>query len=202
MPIRVAAKPITFPTLSTVTVDPARLLRVSSRDTGEPYFGKTGRNRFDDPNPDPAARYGTCYFGTSLAVAVAETLLHDRTPVQGFFVIEPAVISSRFVIQFKGSPIILADLTGAGLRRLGGHGGLTGTSYYKTPQKWSLEIYNHPGLVDGFLYMSRHKNDEKAIVLFDRASCKLHMKVAARLTAHPEFGQTATNLFIRSSYEK
>lgn len=199
-PISVAAKPLTPPTLSTVTVDPAGLLRVSSHDTGEPCFGKTGRNRFDDPNPDPASRYGTCYFGASLAVAVAETLLHDRTPVRGFFVVELAVIRSRFVIQFKGSPLILADLTGAGLRRLGGHAGLTGTSYYMRPQKWSLAIYNHPDLVDGFVYMSRHKNDEKAVVLFDRASPKIQMTAATPLASHPEFGQVATDLYVRSSY--
>ena len=101
LPIRIATKPLTTSTLSTVIVDPATLLRVSSHDTGEPYFGTTGRNRFDDPNADPMTRYGTCYFGVSLAVALAETLLHDRTPVRGFFVVELAVISSRFVIQFN-----------------------------------------------------------------------------------------------------
>lgn len=200
MPIRVTAKPLTTPTLSTVSIDPAGLLRVSSHDTGEPYFGKTGRNRFDDPNPDPAVRYGTCYFGASLAVALAETLLHDRTPVRGFFVVGLAVIRSRFVIQFQGSPLVLADLTGAGLRRLGGHAGLSGSSSYKTTQKWSSAIYHHPDRVDGFVYMSRHKNDEKAIVLFDRASGKVRMTAATPLASHPEFGQAATDLYIRSSY--
>lgn len=199
-PISVATRPQAPLTLKTITVDPGSLYRVSGHDTGEPYFGRNNVNRFDDPNPNPAARYGTCYFGASLAVAVAETILHDRKPVKGFFVIGLSVITGRFVIRFKGSPLVLADLTGAELKRLGGHAGLSGTSHYATPKKWSSVIHQHRDNVDGILYMSRHKNDEKAIVLFDRAAHKLKMSSATPLSAHPDFGQVATDLYIRASH--
>jgi len=50
--------------------------------------------------------------------------------------------------------------------------------------------------VDGFVYMSRHLNDEKAIVLFDRARYKLKMVSATLLHEHSDFGQVATDLAI------
>lgn len=184
--------------LETVEVDPADLVRVSGHNTGEPYFGKFNANRFDDPNPDPDARYGTCYLGTSLAVAVAETVLHDLEPRNGSFHVNVATIESRYVVRFEGEPLVLADLTGASLKRIGGHAGLTGESSYSTTKKWSTEIHGHADQVDGFLYMSRHKNDEKAVVLYDRAADKLHMREATPLHKHPEFGQVGTDLGIKA----
>jgi len=186
--------------LQTVRCDPAALYRVSGHATGEPYFGRANTYRFDDPHPQAAARFGTCYLGTSLAVALAETLLHDRKPIHNRFVIELAVIQARFVIRFAGKPLIVADLTGAALRQLGGHAGLSGTSSYQTTKAWSAAIHAHPNAVDGMLYMSRHKNDETALVLFHRAAPKLAMKSATPLSVHPDFGQVATLLGIRSAW--
>jgi hypothetical protein len=199
-PIRITTRPQLPTRLKTVSIDPSTLFRVSGHSTGEPYFGKWNANRFDDPSEVPEARYGTCYLGTSLAVAIAETLLHDRKPIKSWFVVELAVIKSRYVIQFKGSPLTLADLTGAELKRLGGNAALSGTASYGTTKQWSQSVHQHADKVDGMLYMSRHKNDEKAIVMFDRAAHKLSMTKATRLHEHPDFGQVATDLYIRSSY--
>jgi hypothetical protein len=58
-------------------------------------------------------------------------------------------------------------------------------------------IYNHTDQVDGFLYMSRRKDDEEAIVLFDRAAHKVKMKRAIPLASHPDFGQVAADFDIR-----
>jgi hypothetical protein len=198
-PISITAKPQLPPRLKTIIVNPATLCRVSRYDTGEPYFGRWNVSRFDDPNPDCAARYGTCYLGTSLAVAVAETLLHDRKPVKGWFIIELAVIKSLYVLRFKGKPLILADLTGSELKRLGGHAALSGTASLKTTRNWSAAVHDHPDQVDGFVYMSRHKNDEKAVVLFDRAAPKLKMTDAEFLHDHEDFGQVATDFCLRSA---
>jgi hypothetical protein len=192
-PIGVAAEPYAVSSFKRISVDPGKLIRVSRHTTNEPYFGNSRRNRFDDP----LGQYGTCYFGMSLAVAVAETLLHDRVPKRGVFPVPAIEITSRFVIEFKGRPLNIAMLKGSELKRLGGHAGLSGTSYYKTPQAWSSVIYNHRDQVDGFLYMSRHKDDEEAIVLFDRAAHKVKMTRAIPLAAHPDFGQVATDFNIR-----
>lgn len=194
--LRLPARPSLPAALAVVRVDPATLFRISGHDTGEPYFGRWNTNRFDDPNPDPAARYGTCYLGGSLAVAVAETILHDRTAIDGRFPVDSSIIKARFVVRFVGEPLLLADLTGTALKRLGGHAGLTGTPSYATPKRWSAAIHAHPDNVDGFVYMSRHLNDEKAFVLFDRARHKLRMAAATPLHLHPAFGQVATDLAI------
>jgi hypothetical protein len=69
-PLKLAAAPKLPASLVTQSLDPATLFRVSSYDTGEPFFGTFDSNRFDDPNPTPANRYGTCYLGTSLAVVL------------------------------------------------------------------------------------------------------------------------------------
>ena len=196
-PITITSRPQLPASLKTLQVDPATLYRVSGHDTGEPYFGRWNTNRFDDPNPDPDARYGTCYLGTSLAVAVAETILHDRKPVKSWFVVDPAVIKARFVVQFTGEPLTVADQTGAELKRLGGHAALSGTSSYAKTKQGSAAVHAHQDNVDGFVYMSRHKNDDKAIVLFDRAATKLRMVSATPLHRHPDFGQVATDLYIR-----
>jgi hypothetical protein len=185
--------------LSVIKVSPKSLIRVSRHNTGEPYFGTTGANRFDDPNPNKAARYGTCYFGCGLETAIAETLLHDASPVKGFFLISPNEIAARFVVHYKGSSLTLADLTGASLKRIGLHAELSGTSYYKTPQRWSKAIYDHPQQVDGFVYMSRHVNTEKAVVLFERASAKIKMGKATPLPSYPGFAAAAKMLGIHSA---
>ena len=197
-PIKLASTPKLPASLVTQSVDPATLFRVSSYNTGEPFFGTFDSNRFDDPNPTPASRYGTCYLGTSLAVALAETLLHDLEPVAGEFIVPVDTLAARYVLRFQGQPLIVADLTGAALKRLGGHAELSGTSSYKKTKRWSAAIHAHADQVDGFLYMSRHKNDEKAVVLFDRGRAKLTMESAEPLLGHPDFGTAATALFIRS----
>jgi hypothetical protein len=186
--------------LQTVRCDPANLYRVSGHATDEPYFGRANTYRFDDPHPQAAARFGTCYLGASLAVALAETLLHDRKPIHNHFMVGLAVIQARFVIRLTGETLILANLTGAALRKLGGHAGLSGTSSYATTKAWSAAIHAHPDAVDGLLYMSRHKNDETALVLFHRAAPKLAMASATPLSVHPDFGQVATQLGIRSAW--
>lgn len=198
-PLTLPSKPSLPTALPIVTVNPADLYRVSSYTTGEPFFGRNDVNRFDDPNPVEAARYGTSYFGLSLAVAVAETLLHDRRPVKDHFVVKTAVIDSRYVLRFDGVPLTLADCTGTALKLMGGMADLSGTSSYAKTKKWSVELHAHGDQVDGFLYMSRHKNDEKAIVLYDRAASKVKMHSATPLSTHPAFGKIAMDFRICSS---
>ena len=85
-----------------VTVDPSTLLRVSSHGTGEPHFGRHGGNRFDDGRLPAAVRFGTCYLGKSLTVALAETLLHDEVAVAGRFAVAPEEVRRRHVVTFRG----------------------------------------------------------------------------------------------------
>ena len=163
--------------LPVIEVDAAKLVRISRHNSGEPYFGKSGLNRFDDPRGHlpRAHRYGTCYFGFTLACAFAETVLHDRTSDSGGFKL-PYTELDRWVARFKAGKLKLAVLTGKHLKRLGGEGALSSIVPYDLPQQWSLAIHKHPATVDGLVYMSRHLNTEEAVVLFDRALGKLTVK--------------------------
>lgn len=181
--------------LPIILLEPRNLIRISRYASGEPHFGRTGGNRFDDPD----RLYGTCYFGESLLVALAETLLHDAVAVRGAFRVHPDNIASRHVLRFEGQALRLANLTGASLKRLGGHAGLSGTASYRLPQRWSQAVHAHAEQVDGFVYMSRHLNTERAIVLFDRAGAKLRLALATPLTACPELAAAARELGLRSS---
>jgi hypothetical protein len=140
------------------------LCRVSWHNTGEPHFGRTGNYRFDDPD----RVFGTCYLGLNLAVAFAESVLHDREPVYGHFKVAVTDVENRFALSFRGGQLRLANMTGSPLLRLGGNGELSGTPWYRIPQRWSAAVAAHPDRVDGMLYVSRRVNDQLAVVLFQR----------------------------------
>lgn len=155
---------------------PDRLVRVSTYHTGEPYFGTSGRNRFDAPGGVAgAAEFGVCYFGTDLELAMAESILHDEMPVGGYFRLPREDINKHFALYFEGSALHLLNLTGPLLKRLGGSAELAGTGDYALTQRWSQAVYANPASYDGFLYMSRHMNSRRAVALFDRAASKIHM---------------------------
>jgi hypothetical protein len=126
----------------------------------------------------------------NLDVAIAETVLHDEVAENGQFRIAPDTLASKYVITFKGKNLKLADLTGAALKRIGGHAGLSGTDDYGITQHWSLAVHSNPDGFDGFIYMSRHLNTGKAIILFDRSGSKIQMKKATPLLSVPEFAET------------
>ncbi|MGA7181235.1 MAG: RES family NAD+ phosphorylase [Thiobacillaceae bacterium] len=170
-----SAPPRSFSKLPLVPVplDPGALIRVSRFSSGEPYFGRSGANRFDDYRKAKSKRFGTCYFGLSLPVAFAEAVLHDEIPVKGKFKIAVEELENRNVVCFSGSPLQLGDMTGASLKRLGADGSLSTVTPYDLPQRWAVALHDHPAQVDGFLYVSRHMNTGTAVVLFDRARPKV-----------------------------
>jgi hypothetical protein len=177
------------------------LIRISRRDTGEPFFGKTGGNRFDDPRRHlpPPKRFGACYCGETFDCAIAETLLHDAPlDVDGEFTL-PKEEFNRFVIRFKDTakPLRIANITGRFLKTLGGDNAISATMDYILTQAWSLAIFNHTAKVDGFRYVSRHINTDMAIVLFDRTKRRLHMESATPLLSVPEARASIAALGIR-----
>ena len=159
--------------LTPKTVHVKNLYRVSRYPTGEPYFGKTANNRFDDRSHLKKKRFGTCYFGLDLETAITETVLHDEMPVNGIFSIAYTEIESRYLVRFKRGSLVLANLTGTPLKTLGGHGSLSTIIPYNLPQRWAMAVHRHPQHVDGIYYMSRHLNDRPAVVVFERAKSKL-----------------------------
>jgi hypothetical protein len=188
--------------LNVVSVSPSKLIRVSWHNTGEPHFGRTGTKRFDDKSRPAKNRVGTCYLGMSLLVAFAESVLHDREPNNGAFEVPSADIDNRFAVSFSGPDLRLAVLAGPSLKLLGGSAQLTGTSQYKLPREWARAIVRHPDNVDGFIYVSRHINDDYAVVLFERDSArplKMTMKEVVSLSDHPDFVVTMKALNVKPS---
>ena len=116
--------------IRTVQMSPSKLFRISRYSTGEPFFGKSAANRFDDPNRVRSKRFGTCYLGLSLEVAIAETILHDEMPENGGFSVAVQEIENRHVVRFKGAPLVLADLTGTSLKALVGSGAISTITPY------------------------------------------------------------------------
>jgi hypothetical protein len=159
--------------LTTKTIAASNLYRVSRYTSGEPFFGRTALNRFDDRSRPKKGRFGTCYCGLDLETAVAETILHDLMPVNGRFSVPFNEFESRQLVRFSGSSLMLANLTGASLKTLVGDGALSTITPYDLPQQWAMAIHRHPQRVDGLLYMSRHLNDRQAVVVFSRAEAKL-----------------------------
>jgi hypothetical protein len=160
--------------IRTIELAPSKLLRVSTYSSGEPYFGRSAANRFDDPTRTKKSRFGTCYLGESLEVAIAETILHDEMPVKGRFDVAANELERRFCVRFAGgSPLTLADLTGTALKALVGSSEISTITPYDIPQRWARAIHNHPQGLDGLVYMSRHVNNRRAVVVFERAAHKL-----------------------------
>ena len=183
--------------LETVQVDVANLYRVSKYASGEPYFGRSAGNRFDDHSRPPSKRFGTCYLGLSLQVAIAETVLHDLMPDGGHFVVPPDELASKQVVRFQGGKLKLAKLTGTALKRTVGSSEISTIFPYDLPQAWAMALHTHPAKVDGILYMSKQVNDEHAVVIFNRAKRKFKSPSYTALPLAPGFDAAIKALSIR-----
>ncbi|USX18763.1 RES family NAD+ phosphorylase [Oxalobacteraceae bacterium OTU3REALA1] len=182
--------------LPSVAMRPSKLVRISRGTENEPFFGTSGANRFDAPGCPASPEYAACYFGTTLAVAIGETVLHDLTPIGGKFLVPLADLEAQNLLRFGGRLLHLADLTGVNLKRIGGHADLAGTDDYAITQQWALAVYLNSGSLDGFQYMSRHVNNAIAVMLFDRAKKKLGLTSHLKLLNEKGFHALAASFRI------
>lgn len=179
--------------LRILKVNVTRLVRVSRHDSGEPYFGRSAANRFDDPN----RHFGTCYLGFDVLTAVAETALHDEVPLRGRFKVAQHDFESRQIVRFPHSALLrLADFTGVALKTMLGDSSISTVLPYDIPQQWAAAVHAHPSEVDGICYVSRQLNDRKAVVIFDRASAKLRSASYERLGTWPGLNRLRDTLHI------
>ena len=113
----------------------------------------------------PSYEYGVCYFGRSVDVAFAETLL--RNPAYRLLSrvdLDERSISTAHLTR----DIRLVKLYGPGLSRLR----ITAETVHgphDTCRKLALELWRHDESVDGIAYHSRFDDDELCVALFDRA---------------------------------
>jgi len=81
--------------------------------------------------------------------------------------------------------LVLVDLTGSGLVKLGADAKLTAGNYAKA-RRWARAIHEHPQQADGIRYRSRHDPNRLCCGFFDRVQPWLREQNQGTLTEqHP-----------------
>lgn len=138
------------------------------------YFGRSGKNRFDAPD-GPAGVYGVLYMGADAHGAFVETYGNAT----GVSVVSLSVVRDACLARIEAArPLVLVDLTGAGLAHIGADGRLCAGDRDPLWHRWAVALWAHPDQPDGLLYPARHDLSRHSVALFDR--------VSAVLTAHPQ----------------
>lgn len=148
------------------------LLRLSRYPKTEPFWSR-GRHRFDGPPAGQPGSFGTCYAATDLPVAFSESVIHEGTWFRnGQYEIPRMDLQSRSVVRLHrpASPeLLLADLTGKALKKLGLNNDISAGDDYTASMAWAQAIQAADAKWDGILYVSRQHNDGRAVALFERS---------------------------------
>lgn len=155
------------------------------------YFDRSGSGRFDGPQQG----YGILYVGEDEYAAFIECYgrVHGARGVE-----ESALRQRNLMCIMSDRPLVLVDLTGSGLVKLGADARLA-SGPYLIARRWSQAVWEHPMQVDGLRYHSRHDNIRVCCGLFDRASPNLsennlgnlvdsHPVLLSEILAHYDYG--------------
>jgi hypothetical protein len=149
------------------------LVRLSGWPATEPFWACSADHRFDDPQTGAANEFGVCYAGDSLEVAFAESVIHDGSLfVDGRFAVSDAELKRRQMVTFRHpsrADLVLADLTGFGLKAIGLTNDISAGGDYTVPQLWAQAIHRADPKWDGIRYVSRQHNHGFAFAIFDRS---------------------------------
>lgn len=139
--------------------------RTHHRDHQPLYFGRTGRNRFDDP----LGIYSVLYAGRDLFAAFIETFGQET----GIRTVTTEELKLRSLTEFyPAEPLMLVDLVSQGsLARIGADSRLFAGDRL-IAQHWSRAIYDHPTAkahgINGIVYPARHNHTRHAVAVFNR----------------------------------
>lgn len=156
------------------------------------YFGRTGRNRFDDP----LGQYSVLYAARDVFGAFIETF-GQETGVRSVGVGD---LKNRHLTEFyPTSPLRLVDLVSPGcLARMGADSRLFAGSR-AVAQRWSRAIYEHPYEhpdlpVHGIFYPARHNHTRCAVAIFDRDSIVRRLEVTRSVSWYSNEEEQRSNL--------
>ena len=153
-------------------IEVASLVRLSRHPAKEPYWS-AGVYRFDDPKPERAGAFGTCYAASSIEVAFAESVIYEAGRfVAGSYEVPVAKLTERSVVRLRSGrrkTLVLADLTGAALKSLGLNNDISASSDYTATQAWARAIHDAGTRWDGIRYVSRQMNKGFACAIFERS---------------------------------
>jgi len=152
------------------------LYRISNPANSSPLFFNTDQSgRFNSPSGE----YGVCYMTDSFDAAFAESLGHsvaDRFEPSQKKVIPEIDLETFHVYMIEVVETLhVGEMCGSGLPRLNLDNNInTSQKPYAIPQQWSLWIHNHPDVLDGIRYHSRHLPHYRCEALFDRSASSLN----------------------------
>jgi hypothetical protein len=135
-------------------------------------FGRAS-SRFSPPDK-AAHQYGVVYLGSSLKVAVAETLVRDRGDGRLCeFPIELTELDDWPCADIEVTARLrVVDLRGDGALRMGIPSDVAHAADWRESQLWSTALHGHDGRPDGLIYLSRFTG-EPNVAVFERALSKL-----------------------------
>jgi RES domain len=123
----------------------------------------TGRGKAD---LTPAQGYGILYVGADVYASWIEC--YGRT--HGAKGVSELGLRLRDLYAIDSHrPLVFADLTGSGLVKMGADARLS-SGAYTVARQWAQAIYDHPQLVDGIRYRSRHDDERYCYGIFDRCA--------------------------------
>ena len=159
--------------ISTIDLAPLLLWRVYPRRYGVGGFNATRRGdaRFS-PLEAAGANVPTLYAGSTLDVALMETVWHDApTPSHGFHLVLRQASEPRRVGTFKPSAALrLVDLSAVGLRRLGlARADVIDSDPVDYPITRQLAAWLYRNVLDaqGISWVSRQNDEGRAVLLFE-----------------------------------
>jgi hypothetical protein len=140
------------------------------------YFGSSGANRFDAP----AGEFGVLYVGADAHCAFIETFGHAT----GTRSVSMAELRARALsLVTPGRDLLLVDLRGEGLARMGADASLASGHAYDLAQRWASAIHGHPRKPDGIVYRARHDPARTSAALFDSTAVAFTAKSLGHLAS-------------------
>lgn len=150
------------------------------------YYGRTGRNRFDDPS----GRFGVLYLADSVDCAFAETFGHSVSerydPLETKLLAVEDLRSRRLWSLWPIQDLRVADFSGPGLARLNLDGSINTTGDRNLSQAWAAWIHScQKGRrrIDGILYNSRHYPQGQCLAVFNSAKIEWRKQKGPSLDA-------------------
>lgn len=168
------AESIAAASIGTVRLERGLWWRVYSSARGPGAFNASGGGnaRFSPISDASGSTIPTMYLGATPAVALMETVLHDcPSPSSGYILTLPNAKeeSRRMACLAILEPVVLADFSAIGLRRIGLSKADvvdSGKSAYPDSRDIAKQVYQSRQDIQGIQWTSRQDDRSSALVLF------------------------------------
>ncbi len=172
--------------LRSVRVPLSELYRFSRFPASEPFWATQADHRFDSLSRG----FGVLYCGDSPETAFAESVLHSGSDKwnerMGAYLLSESELAARHLVTYahpNKTELLLADLTGAGLKAIGLNNDVSSSMDYPFTQRLSDALHDHDAELDGIRYVSRQHNRNYCYAIFQRSGVQhdSHAKLSEEL---------------------